>query len=91
MDTKMFQRQVDVELMANILVARQLQGDAKVTRRQMFDYIEPISPRALVAKQKLGVDFSNMLQDAAALVSGANFVFDTHANGKRKNVRVEFI
>ena len=83
-------REVDVKLMASILETRRFLGDKTVSRRQMFDYLEPISPRRVVNKQKLGVDFSNMLEDAAALVSGAHFVFDTHPNGKRKKVRVEF-
>ena len=83
-------RELDVNLMVAILQTRQVQGDKVVSRRQMFDYLEPISPRQTVNKQKLGVDFSNMLEDAAAKVTGARFVFDTHPSGKRKKVRVEF-
>jgi hypothetical protein len=79
----------DVNLMASILTSRQLQGDKCITRREMFDYVEHISPRDIVAKQKFGVNFSDMLQQAAGKVEGAKFVFDTHPNGKRKNVRVE--
>ena len=89
MMNKAIQREVDVKLMAAILEARQFQGAKVVSRREMFDYLEPISPRRLVNKQKLGVDFSNMLEDAAALI-GAKFTYETHSTGKRKKVRVEF-
>ena len=82
------QFQVEVNLMAAILQARQLQGDKVVSRRQMFDYMQPISPARVVNKQKFGAEFSNMLEDAAVKV-GARFVFETHASGKRKKVRVE--
>ena len=89
---KEIRRKIDTKLMASILEAQQLQGAKQVTRRQMFDMMQPISPRTEVGakKQKLGVDFSDMLQDAAAMVIGAKFAFDVLPSGKRSKVRVEF-
>jgi hypothetical protein len=75
--------------MASILEARQAQGDTFITRRGMFDYVERISPRKTIHGQKLGVNFSDMLEEAANRV-GAKFVTETHPSGKRKNVRVVF-
>jgi hypothetical protein len=92
MDIKTMQRAADVKLMAAILESKQLHGAKVVTRREMFDLMEPISPREEVGtkKQKMGADFSNMLEEAASKVKGVRFTFDILPSGKRKKVRVEF-
>ena len=81
--------EVEVELMQGIIMARQMVGDKVITRRQMFDYVEAIYPHPTIGKQKVGVEFSNMMEGAAERIVGAHFTFDRHPSGKRKNVRVE--
>lgn len=81
--------EIEVHLMEGIIMARQVLGEKVITRRQMFDYIESIYPHPTIGKQKVGVEFSNMMESAANGIVGAHFVYDKHPSGKRKNVRVE--
>jgi hypothetical protein len=92
MMTNPIQRAADVRLLAAILDNLKSQGRKSVSRTQLGVMIDVISPRLPVGpkQQKMGITFSDMIQDAASLVPGAQFKFETHASGRRKRVRVEF-